>query len=74
MLKTLKFSGSADIDFLSVTHAKNVNNARHARLVMLKSFHIFLLLGFLSAKGCLSPLIGRNDALEGMYLQISKYQ
>ena len=71
MLKTLKFSGSADIDFLSVIHAKNVNNARHAGLVMLKSFHIALRLGFLSAKGCLSLLIGRNDILEGRYLQTS---
>lgn len=70
MLKTLKFSGSANIDFLSVIQAKNVNNAIHARLVMLKFFHIALRLGFLSAKGCFSLLIGRNDVLEGRYLDL----
>jgi hypothetical protein len=71
MLKTLKFSGSAYIDFLSVIQARNVNNAKHAGLVIAKFFHVVLLLEFLPGKGWLSALIGRNEVSEGRYLQIS---
>lgn len=40
MLKMLKFSGSVDIDFLSVMHAIIVNIAKQADFEMIKFFHM----------------------------------
>lgn len=72
-LKMLKFSGSADIDFLSVMHAKIVSIAKQAGLVMMNFFHIALLFGFsfLFVKMWLSPYVGKNEVSEGRYLQVS---
>lgn len=40
MLKMLKFSGSVDIDFLSVMHDIIVNIAKQADFEMIKFFHM----------------------------------
>jgi hypothetical protein len=73
MLKMLKFSGSEEIDFLSVMHARNVNIAKQESLLTVKFLHSALLIEFvfLSVKGWLSALAVRNEASEGRYLQAS---
>ena len=72
-LKMLKLSGSADIDFLSVIHAKIVNIAKKAGFVITNFFHIGLLFGFsfFSVKVWLPPRVLRNEVPEGRYLQTS---
>jgi hypothetical protein len=47
-LNMLKLSGSVDIDFLSVIHAKIVNIAKQAGLVMTNFPHVARLFGFSS--------------------------
>jgi hypothetical protein len=71
-LNMLKLSGSADIDFLSVIHAKIVNIAKQAGLVTNFS-HVARLFefSFLSVKVWLSPLVARNEVPEGRYLKVS---
>lgn len=63
----LKFSGSVDIDFLSVMHAIIVNIAKQADFEMIKFFHMAWSFEFLprSVKGLLSALIGRAELSEG---------
>jgi hypothetical protein len=68
MLKMLKFSGSSNIDFISVIHAKIMNIAKEMCLLMMRLFHHALLLE-------ISPSLfedwSSRKLSNGKYLQIS---